>query len=453
MLRNKFRRLLGLGGLAAALALAPVYAAAQGGDVEGDGLAPLLREVTFEEILADPDNIELNVLYARTQIKYGRLDKAQSALERVLLIEPDLTMVRMLYGLVLFRLDNLSEAEGVFNALLESDITDTDRRQVEQFLRQIEKRKRRLKVGVMVSAGVHYDSNRTLAPRSGTLSLYDSVFQLDLPEKPDWGGVVNVGATARYDLGMQRPHELYGKAAVVLDEQKDENAYDMVMGRVDAGVIMTQDFGKLDLSLNHGIFNMNRKAYLNATGVKARWDAPPGVMLAPYAEVAATRQLFANRNGSNTNPERNGNLYQTTAGVRTTALIENGNTDFSVTRGVKLARMSYNTYDSWGLALRHTQVFDQGRYIIANAGVTQTGYRRADSYVGSKKRRDRAFNLGVTGGMALGSLPLASYYIPEEANDVLLSASVERSVGRSNIVNYEYGNWRTQVMLTKALDF
>jgi Flp pilus assembly protein TadD len=69
------------------------------------------REVTYEDVLANPDNIDLNFAYAQVQIARGDLKNAAATLERILLIEQDLPRVRLLYAIVLFRLDNLDEAE------------------------------------------------------------------------------------------------------------------------------------------------------------------------------------------------------------------------------------------------------------------------------------------------------------------------------------------------------
>ncbi len=271
-----------------------------------DGFGPLLREVTFKEVLADPDNVELNILYARTQIKHGRMDKAQATLERILLVEPDLVMVKMLYGLVLFRLDNMGEAEVIFNDLLAADITANDRAVVQAYLDQIAKGKKRLSVKLTVSAGIHYDDNRTASPRSGSLSLFNNVLDLGIDEKADWGALVNLGGEARYDLGYQRPHYAYGKAALVLDEQRDENNYDLIMGRADLGVSMAYDIGRVDFSVNHALINLGHAAYMETPGAKVRWDAYPNTTYVPYAEVSASHQLYRSQDGGNSNAERNG---------------------------------------------------------------------------------------------------------------------------------------------------
>jgi Flp pilus assembly protein TadD len=70
--------------------------------------------VTYADVLRDPDNIELNLRFARTRVNEGNVRGAAATLERILLIDPDLAQVRLFYGVVLYRLENLDEAEKEF---------------------------------------------------------------------------------------------------------------------------------------------------------------------------------------------------------------------------------------------------------------------------------------------------------------------------------------------------
>lgn len=58
-----------------------------------------------------PDDIALNLAFARAEISAGRLVSAASAFERVLILEPDSDAVRLDYLEILLRLDNRQDAE------------------------------------------------------------------------------------------------------------------------------------------------------------------------------------------------------------------------------------------------------------------------------------------------------------------------------------------------------
>ncbi|WP_303980791.1 M48 family metallopeptidase [Dongia mobilis] len=76
----------------------------------GDGL-PSTETVTYDQVLADPDNIELSYLYAISQIRKADLLGASATLDRLILLAPKEPNIRALRAIVLYRLDNLREAE------------------------------------------------------------------------------------------------------------------------------------------------------------------------------------------------------------------------------------------------------------------------------------------------------------------------------------------------------
>ena len=99
------------------------------------------RKITFAQILADPDNIDLNFQYAKNQAAEGDLRGASGTLERILLINPDLPQVRLIYAIVLFRLDNINEAEREFRAVTGSNLSPNLRAEIAGYLKRIEQRR------------------------------------------------------------------------------------------------------------------------------------------------------------------------------------------------------------------------------------------------------------------------------------------------------------------------
>ena len=74
-------------------------------------LAPGADKISYADVLKDPDNVDLNFRYAKAQLERGDVRGAAGTLERILLVTPDLPSVRMVYAIVLFRLDSMDEAE------------------------------------------------------------------------------------------------------------------------------------------------------------------------------------------------------------------------------------------------------------------------------------------------------------------------------------------------------
>jgi len=72
------------------------------------GTAP--AEVTFEQVLARPDDPDLNYRYALARVEAGDLLPALSALERVIAAAPKRYEALLVHALVLYRLESLDEA-------------------------------------------------------------------------------------------------------------------------------------------------------------------------------------------------------------------------------------------------------------------------------------------------------------------------------------------------------
>lgn len=62
--------------------------------------------VTFEQVLANPDNQDLNLHYASQKAKQGDYLSAASALERMLYSQPNWDSARVFYAVVLEKLDD-----------------------------------------------------------------------------------------------------------------------------------------------------------------------------------------------------------------------------------------------------------------------------------------------------------------------------------------------------------
>ncbi len=129
--------------------------------------------VTYQEVLKDPDNVELNFRFARTQVSQGNFRGASATLERILRLRPELAPVRLLYAIVLFRLVNYGEAEREFLAVAALDIDAGTRTEINRFLERIQLARRTTRYAASVSFGLHLDTNRTSAPRSNQLLVAD----------------------------------------------------------------------------------------------------------------------------------------------------------------------------------------------------------------------------------------------------------------------------------------
>jgi predicted Zn-dependent protease len=89
----------------------------------------------------------------RAQIQEGNVKGALATLERVLLIAPEALNVRLLYAIILYRLDNMAGAEREFQTVAETDLPDDVRQQVNTYLADIQQQQQATKQSVRVSVG------------------------------------------------------------------------------------------------------------------------------------------------------------------------------------------------------------------------------------------------------------------------------------------------------------
>jgi tetratricopeptide (TPR) repeat protein len=170
------------------------------------------RKVTFADILANPDDIELNLAYAQNQIADGNVQGASATYERILLIQPENARVRLLYAIVLFRLDSLKEAERELLTISKLKMPAGLRSQIDHYLKQIKLRSKATRYSFMVSAGGQYDWNKNSAPSSNQLLVADLLGTLDGDDRRthDYNYNLSTRLEFSHDLEYQDRHRLKG---------------------------------------------------------------------------------------------------------------------------------------------------------------------------------------------------------------------------------------------------
>ena len=170
-------------------------------------------DITYGAVLADPDNIALNLAYARAQAGAGDLKGARSTLERVLLLAPQEAQVRAFLGLVHYRLGEYALAERELARAMEAPLPEGVRRQSETYLEKSRLAQKRTRVRLDLSTGLQFDSNRNQAPLSGTrISLGSPLSAED--EKSDWAALVVAGGTRSARPGPASQAQPGGRGAV-----------------------------------------------------------------------------------------------------------------------------------------------------------------------------------------------------------------------------------------------
>jgi hypothetical protein len=193
---------------------AGAFAAAIVGIKHADAQAPAVPaselkrqyDEAFQETLAKPADLDVLFRFAGLASQIGDLEGAISALERMLLINPDLPRVRLELGVLYYRLGSYEVARTYLEAALKSPSVPGDvRAKAQDYLVQIEAQLKQSSLGGEIFLGWRYQSNANLGPSTSQVLLFGQPANLNQQGlgKPDWGVVSSLTVRHRYDFGNQ----------------------------------------------------------------------------------------------------------------------------------------------------------------------------------------------------------------------------------------------------------
>ena len=145
-------------------------AAAQ--EVSGQDKATLeaQKEALFQQMFRDPANLDVTFAYADVSARLGDYEAAVSALERMLLFNPDLPRVQLELGALYYRMGSYDLARDYFDKAAAANPPPEVRARVEQYLADIEKSQSRHHLSGYVFFGGQYQTDANVAGSSLILS-------------------------------------------------------------------------------------------------------------------------------------------------------------------------------------------------------------------------------------------------------------------------------------------
>ncbi len=415
---------------------------------EGTGPA-----VTFDQVMRDPDNIDLNFRFARQKVQEGDLRGAATSLERILLVAPTLSQVRLLYAIVLFRLDNLQESEREFRTVLEQPVSPAVKAEVDGYLGQISQRQKVTRFTASLGVGVDYNSNRDAVPRNEKRLFADTELGTSGGGEDDFGRILLGTVGVRHDLGMQERHELIANATVYYNNQVEVDAQDLRAISLDAGAVLRSPQVDLTPTVTHTRIQLNNEAFLASTGLKLLGEKKLSGKLDVYGSVWAQHQDFQRTFASPTASDRSGPRYDFDVGA-SYILTPTQRVGINFEHTLKRASVEFQNYKGNEITGSHTWLLGQGQFLLSSASFGNDIYETADAFVSAKQRHDRNLRARVTYGAPLDTLfGFADIRLPEQFGDLTLTGTLEAFRALSNIDNYSYDNFKAQMLLTKRLEF
>lgn len=412
-----------------------------------------VQEVTFEDILRDPDNADLNFRFAKQQVAKNDLLGAMGTLERILAVRPDLHEIRLFYAVVLFRLDNLPEAEREFNTLEKAPLSPALREEWKNYRREIKLRKRRTHLSLRESVGYQFDTNRNAASSSKQALFADTRID-NSPEnrrRSDEAFLNITSVDVTHDLGFQAGHLLLGSFTYYLQNQNHVDSLDLGSFDYELGGTYKSRFVNFTPTFVASHVYLSDENYLRTQGGNFRFDRMFLNRLLLYANYRVEHQDYLRIKENDTANQRTGVENSVSAGA-TYSLTPNMGISGGVLYAYKNAKANYEGYDRWLFRGSHSWLLGKGQFLINAVEFGVDHYDEQDVAIATRFRRDQLFRYRVTYGAPLTFFQIGRI-LPGPFKTIVASIGYEYFRSLSNVTNYTYTNNKIQALLTKKWEF
>lgn len=212
--------------------------AAQGTPV-ADADVDAAYDKAFQELFRDPGNLDKSFRFAELAVRKGNFEAAISALERMLLINPDLPRVRLELGVLYFRIGSFAIARSYLTRVLDSpDAPQEVQDRVQVFLAEIDSRLTRGSLSGSVFLGARFSDNANSGPNSPNVLANGVAATLgdEFTNKSDRNYFVSAQLNHSYDLLSQRSEVIESSGTLYVSEQDRQKQLDIVFIEAQTGI-------------------------------------------------------------------------------------------------------------------------------------------------------------------------------------------------------------------------
>ncbi|MEX2615018.1 MAG: tetratricopeptide repeat protein [Alphaproteobacteria bacterium] len=428
---------------------------------------PAAEDISYADVLKDPDNVDLNFRYAKAQVARGNVRGAASTLERILLVTPDLPQIRLMYAIVLFRLDNIDEAEREFNALKELNMAASLEAEIDRFLGAIKKRRQTTTARVQVAVGVKRDSNVNAGPRSGQALGAGLLFAPTgrARKQDDFAALGVITADVTQDLGHQAPDKFLFSATYFHNEQMSIDQQDLQSGSASVALRLNYENFMMTPKLSYTTLRLSREKFYTSWGADVQFDRrnvlPNFGGIDGHFRLGVKDERFRVISENALGPERDGQRVEAEFGLK-----KQINPTHSLSGAALYTRKlpydkSFNGFRGHKVSLQHTWLLGEGQFLLTGLEYATNLYKEPDpSVTAFQTRHDTQVRFRVTYGAPLGNFLSEAHFGTEASKkyydflkDWTWTVTGEVLDQGSNLPNFSYQNRRAQTMLTRSWDF
>ncbi|MEM7403774.1 MAG: hypothetical protein AAF458_00715 [Pseudomonadota bacterium] len=411
--------------------------------------------VTFDDVLGNPDDIDLNFRFAKAEIQRGNLRSAAGTLERVLLLAPERTDVRLIYAIVLFRLNSLLQAKAEFTTLSEAPLSPAIRNSVDDYLREIELRSQRTRYYVQGSFGFNYDLNRNSGPDNHRVLIGNNVLSVantNAARENDVAATATVIGGFTHRLDSPTGDKAFGRAGWYHGEQATLSSFDIDLLFGEVGRDFNTSFGRFTTKVFGSAMRLSHQNFLNSVGGEVRFDHKVNDDIRLYEAIRGENQNFQPIGENVLADNEDGMFYNVTFGMHMKAsptfLI-----DAHARINVKNAKQQFEAYEGPEFGSTFTWLLGDGMFGQLGANFRVDTYNATNNFISTTVvRKDSVLRLRGTLGVPLASM-IGAANEPDWLTGSLVTFGLGYTHSASSLPNFDYYNTQFSAALNKRWDF
>ncbi len=402
----------------------------------------------FDAVLAAPDDPDLNLDFARRAADAGDLNGAAGALERVLIADPNRHGARLLYAVILYRLDDLQGARDQLDLLEPVTLTPLQRAEATRYRAGIERSRSTTRFSGSLSAALTYEEDA-----AGALTTqFDSIVPPPVSEDGS-AAVVAARFTATHDLGGAPGYAVFGSVGGYDRSTFDNIDGDVRRGDIEAGLTYAGRLNSWNISAVARTLDLLGDPYMREVGAKARasWRTSNATTLTVSGEAAS--QTFdepaVDAVALIIGGDRDGWRYAVNVGL-THRLDARSSVGVSAGWQDKQADYEPFGYSGPGVQARYGTSTRRGQYLAISGGMQWLEYDAPDPVfvgVGAPAREDIRSWARVAVGAPISAFTAAGA-TGEWRQDVGIEGALTYGARDSLAPLADYDSWGAELRLT-----
>ena len=439
----------GAAGLCGAIALLLGLSA---GALAQDEPLPNSGDVTYDQVLENPDDIMLSYRFALKQIEDGDLLGASATLDRLTLLAPQEPNIRALRAIVLYRLGNLREAKDEFEDLLKLDIDPQLRTNIERYADAIDRQSQDTRVNLLLSLGMQFDSNRAGGNNVNRVRTVVGSFELNnaAPTEDDQFIQALARLSVEHDLPGQDRHMLFGNVTLYDGDQIELDDFDTQTVGAQAGIRL--EIGELfvtpNVTYNH--LWLGHDDYVDIFQAEVRYDWRLNDPINLFGAFSGANYDYHATEDYLEASIQDGLDIAARVGVDWYIGADNKLT-FAYTHRRFDAEVDFESFDGDRLNIDHVWLIGHGIFLVTNGSVEWDRYDALDPLFIGDDREDVIYR----GRLTLG-VPVATMIGEEQTGfleGLLLTTYGEYYNQDSNNELYDFENIRAGAAVSKRFQF